>query len=388
MTSDPTERRPTPLAKKLAEQIRRTGPITVADYIDACLHDPEHGYYRVHAGIGRDFITAPEISQMFGELIGLWCSVVWRQMGEPDPVRLIELGPGRGTMMRDMLHATRRVPDFLSAAHVHLVETSAPLAASQRLVLRDAPISITWLDAVPKLSPCATIVVANEFLDALPARQYLRTETGWAERVVTVDTHGLLQFAGDPAASNAVPDALTDRFPDARAHDIVEMGDFPILDWLGAQAQRQPTVALFIDYGHARSAPGDTLQAVRKHCYEHPLCSPGEADLTMHVDFDALARRLMDLPSTACDGPVTQADFLGALGLVERASRLMAANPAKALAIETAAQRLLAPAGMGTRFKVIGARSRQLPPLPGLASGPLAAAAILSGNMMREPKPC
>ena len=369
MSCGPAERRRTPLAEKLAERIRRTGPITVAEYVEACLHDPEHGYYRAHAGIGHDFVTAPEISQMFGELVGLWCSVVWRQMGSPDPVRLIEAGPGRGTMMRDMLNAVRLVPDFLSALCIRLVETSGPLRTQQQSLPRDASVPVTWLDALPEPAPCASIVVANEFLDALPARQYEWTKTGWAERAVSIDAQGLLQFDCGAPPDAGVSRLLSERFPGAHEHDIVEVGDFSLLDWLAAQAQQHMTVALLIDYGHERSTPGDTLQAVRQHRYEHPLCSPGEADLTMHVDFAALADRLTASPHLTCDGPVTQADFLGALGLIERASRLMAANPAKALEIETAAQRLLAPGGMGTRFKVIGARSGQLPPLPGLTVG-------------------
>ena len=377
MICDPTERRDTPLARKLAARIARSGPITVADYVEACLRDPAHGYYRVQAGIGRDFVTAPEISQMFGELIGLWCSVVWRQMGSPDPVRLVELGPGRGTMMRDMLSAARLAPDFLVAVHVHLVETSAPLAAQQRSLLRDAPVPVTWRDALPEPSPCANIIVANEFLDTLPTHQYVRAGAGWAERAVGIDSQGRPQFTSGGPPDSGVSQWLSERFPNAPAHDIVEIGDFSLLAWIAAQAQRQRTVALLVDYGPARSAPGDTLQAVRRHRYEHPLRSPGEADLTMHVDFEELARRLGEIHSLACDGPATQAEFLGAVGLVERASRLMASNPAMALAIETAAQRLLAPGGMGTRFKVIGARSRQMPPLPGLTLGHMAAASAL-----------
>ena len=185
-----------------------------------------------------------------------------------------------------------------------------------------------------------------------------------------MDAQGLLQFVCGAPPDDSMARRLTERFPAAQADHIIELGDHAPLDWLAAQAERYPVVALFIDYGHARSAAGDTLQAVRRHRFEHPLCSPGEADLTMHVDFQGLAHRLTASPRLTCDGPVTQAEFLGAVGLVERASRLMAANPEKGLEIETAAQRLLAPGGMGTRFKAIGAHSRQLPPLPGLTPAP------------------
>jgi SAM-dependent MidA family methyltransferase len=368
MSSDPAERRHTPLAEKLAERIGRTGPISVAEYVQACLHDPEHGYYRARAGIARDFITAPEISQMFGELIGLWCSVVWQQMGSPSQLRLIELGPGRGTMMRDMLSAGRLVPDYLSALHIHLVETSGPLRIQQQSLLRDPPAPITWLDAMPEPASSVSIIVANEFLDTLPTNQYVQTKAGWAERTISVDAQGLLQYACGKPPGAAILKLLSRRFPGAREHDIAEVEDFSLVDWLIAQARQHMTAALLIDYGYERSASGDTLQAVRQHRYEHPLCSPGEADLTMHVNFEALTHRLTATHHLVCDGPATQAEFLGTLGLVERASRLMAANPAKALEIETAVQRLLAPGGMGTRFKVLGTRSPQLPPLPGLTA--------------------
>ena len=296
---------------------------------------------------------------------------LWQQMGKPDPLRLIELGPGRGTMMRDMLHAARRTPDFLRAVQVVLVETSAPLAAEQRSRLGDAPAPIAWSDALPQAGACASLVVANEFLDALPAHQYVRTEAGWIERAVCLDDGDQLQFCPGAPVGVGLAAMLAQRFADARPSDIAEVAQYPVADWLGAQAERQPTAALLIDYGHTRSALGDTLQAVRRHRPEPPLGSPGEADLTMHVDFAALAAELTALPHLACDGPVTQAEFLGGLGLVERASRLMAANPARALEIETAAQRLLAPGGMGGRFKVLGARSRRMPALPGLAPAAL-----------------
>ena len=358
-----SDRRDTPLAASLKARIADEGPITVAQYIEACLQDPQHGYYRTHA-IGRDFVTAPEISQVFGELIGLWSVVVWQQMGQPQPIRLVELGPGHGTMMRDMLRAARVVPNFLQAVEVNLVETSASLAARQLDLLRDAVVPVHVHGTLQDVAPGAAIVIGNEFLDALPAHQYVRTQSAWRERTVGLDDRGDLQF-GIGAAANA---GLDERFPGAREGDIVQVhAEFGrIAAWMEKRAADTPVAALFIDYGHTISASGDTLEAARAHRPEHPLASPGEADLSMHVDFESVARAFGEHRTLAVDGPVTQAEFLGALGIAERASRLMAANPANANAIEMGVQRLMAPQAMGTRFKAIGIRSHGLPALPGL----------------------
>jgi NADH dehydrogenase [ubiquinone] 1 alpha subcomplex assembly factor 7 len=357
----------TPLAARLAARIARDGPIGVAAFMEACLNDPEHGYYRTRDAIGRagDFITAPEISQAFGELIGLWCAVVWQQMGAPATLRLVELGPGRGSLMRDALRAARAAPDFRKALAVHLVETNASLEAQQRAVLQDADAATTWSDdlgAVPRGAP--TIVIANEFLDTLPIAQWVLRNGHWHERSVGLDGAGRLAFvdgASDPAPR--LPPALDGR---AREGDIFETRDAALerlaatLATLGA-----PLAALCIDYGHPAQAYGDTLQAVRRHHYDDPLAAPGEADLTAQVDFAAVASA-MQRCGLASDGPTTQAQFLGALGIAERASRLMAANPEKAARIETDVARLMAPGGMGTRFHAIGVRSANLAPLPGL----------------------
>jgi SAM-dependent MidA family methyltransferase len=357
------DRRDTPLAAHLKARIARDGPITIAQYMEACLQDSGHGYYRTHA-IGRDFITAPEMSQVFGELIGLWSVVVWQQMGHPHPLRLVELGPGHGTMMRDMLRAARVVPDFLSAVDVSLIETSALLATRQLELLGDAGVPSSVHDALDGTPPGAVIVIGNEFLDALPAHQYVRSRAAWHERTVGLDGRGDLQF-GIGQVSGA---EILRRFPDAREGDVVQVHTAfeQIAAWMERRAAYAPIAALLVDYGHTVSAPGDTLEAARAHRAEHPLTSPGEADLTVHVDFESLTREFGGRLGLAVDGPVTQAEFLGALGVAERASRLMAANPAKANAIEIGVQRLMAPQAMGTRFKAIGIRSSSLPALPGL----------------------
>ncbi len=378
---DPGARRDTPLAAKLRDEIRRAGTLSLPQFMSACLADPEHGYYRTRQAIGAqgDFITAPEISQIFGELIGLWSAVTWQQMGSPARFRLIELGPGRGTLMGDALRAARVVPGFLDAAEICLVDINPTLRAAQDAAIATAlpgkPPRVTWHDTVtsiywdnPEALSEPAILIGNEFLDTCPIFQFTRRGDGWVSRRVGLDDDGQLQFAEPRTAQslgrprpNSTLDAL---FPSARDGDVVAKPQFEFLDSDVMPWQR--LAALFIDYGHDAPAPGDTLQAVRNHAFEHPLTSPGEADLTAHVDFSAIARRLEGAGSPlAIDGITTQAEFLGSLGIMERASRLMAANPAKAGAIELGVARLMAPQGMGTRFKAIGLRSPDLPPLPG-----------------------
>jgi len=357
---------PTPLARALAARISRDGPISVRAYMDACLNDPEHGYYRTRRAIGaeEDFVTAPEISQVFGELIGLWAVVVWQQMGSPPRVRLVEVGPGRGTLIGDALRAARKVPAFLNAVEVVLVEPNNALQAVQREAIAAQSVSARWVTdfaALEDLAGTATIVIANEVLDVLPITQLQRTDAGWVERGVGVNDAGRLVF-GIAAHSVAAPQVGAD----ARLGDIIEQrSTAEITDKLRRLAEAGPLAALFIDYGYEAPAIGDTLQAVREQRYEDPLASPGAADLTAHVDFTAFAADAR-AKGLSVDGPVPQAAFLGALGIVERTSRLMAVNPAAAPALEAATARLTAPTGMGTLFKAIGVRSGPVPPLPGL----------------------
>ncbi len=378
---DPAARRDTPLARKLRQEIRRAGSISLPQYMSACLADPEHGYYRTRPAIGAhgDFITAPEISQVFGELIGLWAVVTWQQMGSPSHFRLIELGPGRGTLMADALRAARLAPAFLEAAQVCLVDINATMRDAQASAIAAAtsgnPPRLSWHDTVtsiywddPGALDMPAILLGNEFLDTCPIFQYTRRGEGWISRRVGLDDAGRLQFAEPGSASKPAlprPDTTLDvLFPTARDGDVVTKPQFEFLDSDVMPWRR--LAALFIDYGHPEPAPGDTLQAVRAHAFEHPLTSPGEADLTAHVDFSAIRRRIEGAESAlAIDGVTTQAEFLGSLGIMERASRLMAANPAKAAEIEMGVARLMSVPGMGSRFKAIGLRSPDLPPLPG-----------------------
>jgi NADH dehydrogenase [ubiquinone] 1 alpha subcomplex assembly factor 7 len=357
---------PTPLAHILAERIAREGPISIRDYMAACLHDPEHGYYRTRAAIGaqEDFITAPEISQVFGELIGLWAAVVWQHMGSPARVRLVEVGPGRGTLMRDALRAARALPAFRSAIDVVLVEPNPALQTVQRATLAGVDVPLRWCTELTTLADDAdatpTIVLANEVLDVIPIAQLQRTDTGWVERGVGINDAGRLVFG---TVGSAMPPDISVA---ARVGDIVELRDISAFTKpLSRIADTGPFAALFIDYGYEGPAVGDTLQAMRAQSYEDPLASPGAVDLTAHVDFAAVAAAARAI-GLAIDGPRSQAAFLGSLGIVERTSRLMAANSVAAASLEAATARLIAPTGMGAHFKAIGLRSADLPVLPGL----------------------
>ena len=376
---DPALRRDTPLARRLIAHIQRDGPIPVHEYMDACLNDPEHGYYRTRVAIGRsgDFITAPEISQVFGELIGLWCAVVWQQMGSPARVNLIELGAGRGTLMADALRAARLVPGFRAAVSVHILDRNPVLIEVQRKVLAESGVPLAWyeaLDALPNDAP--SIWVGNEFLDTMAVMQYEKRNAHWALRMIGLDANRQLDFIAVPEKSKIVggdselfDPAFMDGWNDGAFYEDQITGG---IEWaLLFRAMSMPLAALLIDYGYVEGAKIETLQAVRGHRPEHVLTSPGEADLSCLVDFGNVAFRLealrKGLPSFATDGPVTQSEFLGQLGIMERASKLMAANPAKANEIEMGVARLMAPQGMGTRFLALGVRSPGLPPLPGLS---------------------
>ncbi len=375
---DPELRRDTPLARKLVERIRTDGPMAVHDYMDACLNDPECGYYRTRTAIGRtgDFITAPEISQVFGELIGLWCAVVWQQMGQPQRFNLIELGAGRGTLLADVLRAVRLVPGFREAVSVHIVDANPVLIEMQKAALKASGVAATWhatLDTLPADAP--SIWVANEFLDTVPVEQWERRGGRWHVRAVGVDAAGRLAFVPAPrewlqCASDAMLPAHG-RAATWADGDVYEHQHWAaaILQWVQRLAGTMSLAALLIDYGYTGFAKIDSLQAVREHRPEHVLTSPGEADLSCQVDFEDFALMTAQPMNRhvplAVDGPVTQSEFLGALGIMERASRLMAKNPGQANMLEMGVARLMAPHGMGTRFKAIGVRSPHLPPLPG-----------------------
>ncbi|MFC7053916.1 class I SAM-dependent methyltransferase [Hansschlegelia quercus] len=360
----------TPLGREIAGLIEQEGPIDVARYMALCLGHPVHGYYATRDPFGArgDFTTAPEISQMFGELIGLWCAAVWVQMGAPERVALIELGPGRGTLMADMLRAAKAAPGFREAVEVTLVETSPTLRDVQARAL--AGVNVRWAATVEEAlasgpDPLPAIIVANEFFDALPIRQFARTADGWRERLIGLDDDGALAFGlSADAPSDVEP-------PERPVGSVLEIspGALAIVSQIAKHLAAHGGAALAIDYGAAQSA-GDTLQAMKAHAFADPLAEPGEADLTAHVDFGTLAA------AARCGGAdvmalVSQGELLARLGLSARAERLSGnATEAQRDAIAAAVARLTdpSPTGMGALFKALAFADPRLGPLPGFAS--------------------
>ncbi len=360
------------LGERIARRIARLGPLTLADYMAEALTDPEHGYYSGKDPFGArgDFVTAPEVSQMFGELIGLWCVTVWQAMGAPRDLRLVELGPGRGTLMADALRAARLAPGFLEALDIHLVEISPALRRQQALRLRGWP--VTWHDGPADLPEGPAIVLANEFFDALPLRQFERATEGWCERLVTRAPRGLAGEGGklalgltppSRAAGHLIPDHLAGLGPGAVA-EICPAAQILCSD-LAARLSTAGGALLIIDYGAAEATGKATLQAVRAHRACGILDAPGTADLSAHVDFAALAQVAREA-GAAVHGPVAQHRFLTALGIEARAAALQAgATPAQAEDIRNALHRLTDPAEMGTLFKALAVTAPGLDPPAG-----------------------
>ncbi|HEX9647393.1 MAG TPA: SAM-dependent methyltransferase [Alphaproteobacteria bacterium] len=354
----------TALGARIRRRIRLGGPITLAQYMAEALANPADGYYGGEAGgavIGArgDFVTAPEISQMFGELIGLWCAEMWRRMGAPDPVRLVELGPGRGTLMADALRAAATVPALRAALRIHLVETSPRLRARQAETLAGS--GADWHDSLADAPDGPLLLVANEFFDALPIHQFTATAAGWRERLVGVAGDGRLALCAAPGATPAL--ALLDRLgvepvPGAVA-ELCPAG-IALAATIGARVAAERGAALIIDYG-AGGALGGSVQAVRAHRVVAPLAEPGAADLSAHVDFAALARAAREA-GAAVHGPVAQGAFLRALGLEARAARLARrATPAQQAALAAACARLAGDDQMGALYKVLAIAHPALP---------------------------
>ena len=349
----------TPLADLLIRRISQSGPITLADYMADCLMHPTFGYYatRDPFGQGGDFTTAPEISQMFGELLGLCLAQSWLDQGAPAAFTLAELGPGRGTLMADVLRATARVPGFHTAARLHLVETSPTLRARQRSTLGNHP--VTWLDAAQDLPDAPLYLLANEFFDALPIRQFTRTPQGWSETMIGVTNDALTLGRATPAI---IP-ALTHRLTDTAPGDIVELCPAApaIMQTLSDRITRHGGAALILDYGDWHSK-GDTFQALKSHRFTDPLADPGEADLTAHVDFAALAAHTPRYAYT------TQGALLTALGIHTRAAQLAQRLTGDPLTQHLAAtRRLTAPEEMGQLFKALAVYPPNAPSPPGFA---------------------
>lgn len=337
----------TPVAAILRDEITASGPVTVARFMEICLGHPQYGYYRTRdpLGAGGDFTTAPEISQLFGEMLGVWAAAVWAVAGRPD-FHLVELGPGRGTLMADMLRVLAAAG---AAPQVWLVETSSALRQVQARSVPDA----RWVESPDEVPPGPAVIVANEFLDALPVRQFLCGPDGWSERLVGL-RDGALTWGLSPPVPGPGPEGAW--------HERSGAAD-RVLGWIRQRLLAAPGGALLVDYGYrAGDRPaGPTLQALRRHAPVDPLQAPGEADLTWLVDFDHVARCLTGMRIAG------QGAFLAAMGIGERAAALVRTTPARAGEIADGLERLTAPDQMGTLFKVAGAVSPGLPLPPGFA---------------------
>ncbi len=350
----------TPLGEIMLRRIRATGPMTVAEYMAECLLHPEHGYYTTRDPLGAagDFVTAPEISQMFGELLGLSLAQSWLDQGAPAPFALAELGPGRGTLMADLLRATARIPGFHAAMQIHLVEASRTLRAAQARVLPD---NATWHDGIDGLpEDLPLFLVANEFFDALPVRQFLRDGDGWRERVIGQEDDRLVFGLTAPAPLAA----LEHRLAETADGDMVELcSALPALAGeIGTRIAANGGAALIIDYGDWGST-GDSFQAVAGHEKTDPLAAPGQADLTAHVDFRELARAAAPAAHSAM---TDQGVFLERLGITARAERLAAGLRGSVHSSHLAAHRRLThPEEMGHLFKTIAFYPAHASPPPG-----------------------
>ena len=345
------------LKAKLTALIEAGGPLPVTAYMNTCLHDPEFGYYATRPGIGRDFITAPEISQVFGELLGLWSLHEWQAMGAPQPVDLIEIGAGRGTMMDDMMRAIGQAGGGDRFA-LSIGEASPVYAAAQKTRL--SPFHPDFLGAFETLGDRPFLLLANEWLDCLPARQFARGKDGWLERVVGLSDSGELTFG---LATDKIGALSAETGADQASVEVQPALD-TLCETLEAAFAKAPGRALFIDYGPAGHAPGDTLRAFKDGQQVGPLDLPGESDLTVEVDFSRLAR-LAQKRGLDVAGPVEQGPFLLALGAEARMQALIKANPERAEEIYEGVRRLVDPAELGNRFKVICLSSPGLPPPAG-----------------------
>ncbi|MCX7558876.1 SAM-dependent methyltransferase [Sulfitobacter sp. F26204] len=349
------------LRDQIIARIRAQGPMRIDEYMATCLLHPTLGYYttRDPFGTSGDFVTAPEISQMFGELLGLCLAQTWLDQGAPKPFTLAELGPGRGTLMADALRACRQVPGFIEAAQVTLIEASPTLREVQQKTLKS--VDVSWIDTIQELAEQPLFLIANEFFDALPIRQFLRDGTQWRERQVGLDAGGL-SFGLAPAQPQP---ALAYRLADTQDGDLVETcaAAAPIVEEMAARITAQGGTALIIDYGGWHLI-GDTLQALRAHKKVSPLETPGDADLTAHVDFQALAEAANACTHTQ---PTAQGTFLERLGITQRAQVLASNLTGAALESHVAAHRRLThSAEMGNLFQVMALYPQGGAPPPGV----------------------
>jgi NADH dehydrogenase [ubiquinone] 1 alpha subcomplex assembly factor 7 len=361
---------PSPLQDEIKRLIKSAGPMPVWRYMQLCLTHPKYGYYVSRDPLGRegDFTTAPEVSQMFGELIGLWAASVWRAMGSPPLLHLVELGPGRGTMMADALRALRVLPPLYQALHIHLVEINPVLRDKQRATLSSIR-KFSWHDSIDGVPAGPSVILANEYFDVLPVHQMVRHSDGWHERTVEFTADGALAFGAAPEPTPHFELLLPPLVRAAPIGAIFEWRPDAEIMKIASRVRDEGGAALVIDYGHTRSDAGDTLQAIARHSYADPLLNPGEADITAHVDFQALGRAAEDVGARV-HGPVSQGEFLKRLGIETRALTLMAkASPEVAEDVSGALKRLIdsGRGGMGSMFKVIGISDPRLETLVALS---------------------
>jgi NADH dehydrogenase [ubiquinone] 1 alpha subcomplex assembly factor 7 len=355
------------LGQRIAALIAAQGPISIAEFMTMALHDPQAGYYATRDPFGSagDFITAPEISQVFGEFLGLWCVQVWHDQGRPARKRLVELGPGRGTLMNDALRAMKVAPEFLDGLEVVLIEASPTLSAIQKALLQECGVEIRWAERLDSsLDDRPLFLLANEFFDALPIRQYVKTPRGWCERMLTLDAGGALAFvlSPTPVPGSVVP-SDRDRAPDGGVYEI-SSASLSLTGEIARAIAHRGGGALIVDYGYDNAGFGETLQAVADHSFAGILSDPGESDLSAHVDFPALAAAAMRNGATAF-GPVTQADFLEDLGAVQRIEQLAARHPEAAENLRSRLDRLVGADQMGTLFKALAIVPKTAPKPPG-----------------------
>ncbi|MEO1324081.1 MAG: SAM-dependent methyltransferase [Pseudomonadota bacterium] len=334
------------LKERLIAMIRNSGPISIATYMDLCLHDRQQGYYATRPGLGEDFITAPETSQVFGELIGLWAAHEWQQMGAPKRFSLIEIGPGRGTLMDDALRATANVDGFHHAADLCFVEPSPVLQTKLRDRFDAFGLKfLSGIDAIPTDRPF--LLIANEWLDCLPVRQFVRVGDAWHERVIGLNNEDGLQFGLNVSALPAELDA-----PATQLSLEIQPGLKTLAESLKHLLDQTIGRALLIDYGTVDGTPTDTLRSYRKGLQIDPLAHPGESDLTCDIDFLRLKRLALG-QHLKVDGPISQGEFLLTLGAEARLNQLARQHPARADDLYERVRKLVDPADMGTRFQAL-----------------------------------
>ena len=344
------------LLKHIKNRIALKGPLSVSDYMREALFNSEHGYYMTGDPLGKrgDFITAPEISQMFGELIGLWCAVMWERMGSPEKINLIEMGPGRGTLIADALRATSNIPGFFDSINIHMIEISPSLKKRQQRNLQVLNCNIQWHENFQDVSEGPLILIANELFDVLPIRQFVKSTNGWFERKIGCNGQSQLEWVVDH--NSLLPgNLITPQMVESNMGTIFELGQVAsdLIMNITKSVIKFGGAALIIDYGHIKSAVGDTLQAVKDHKYFDILSKPGKTDLTAHVDFECLAKNARALGGLV-HGPVTQRNFLRRLGIEVRSDQLKnLASTRQKSEVLTSLNRLIGANEMGDLFKVM-----------------------------------